>query len=162
MVRNMDTNDAVIVIDSREKLPYSIDLPSITKKLEAGDYSVEGLERRVAVERKSLDDFVSTVIWDRDRFFKELRKLAEYDFACVVVEADLTDIVQGRYRSEAHPRSVLGMTLSIIADFEVPVFFCSNRRISRQFVTSLLLRLHRKYFDCGISEMGKADHENQG
>jgi hypothetical protein len=72
------------------------------------------------VERKTLEDFVSTVIRSRKRFTRELRRLSEYDVACVVVEADLRDILGGpacaakrsgaagrRYRSEPHPNAVL-------------------------------------------------------
>ena len=62
---------ATIVIDTREQEPYSFDsrlVAAVRRALPAGDYSVEGMEERVAVERKSLDDFVSTVIHARRRF----------------------------------------------------------------------------------------------
>ena len=50
---------------------------------------------RVAVERKSLADFVHTVIHDFDRFAAELEKLSHMDAACVVVEADLDEVLRG-------------------------------------------------------------------
>ena len=50
-------------------------LPGRRGKLDAGDYSVDGYENVVAVERKSLADFVHTVIHDFDRFAVELAKL---------------------------------------------------------------------------------------
>jgi len=133
---------ATIVIDTREQEPYSFD-PRLTgavrRALPAGDYSVEGIEERIAVERKTLDDFVSTVIHSRARFRKELRKLAGYPAACVVVEAGLLDVLQKRYRGEAHPNAVLGSALSIILDFRLPVFFCGNRQAACQFVQAYLL-----------------------
>lgn len=133
---------ATIVIDTREQEPYSFDprlTGSVRRALPAGDYSVEGLEERIAVERKTLDDFVSTVIHSRARFRKELRKLAGYPAACVVVEAGLLDVLQKRYRGEAHPNAVLGSALSIILDFRLPVFFCGNRQAACQFVQAYLL-----------------------
>ncbi len=142
MVTKRTADGAVIVIDTREQEPYDFGAPSMRRKLDAGDYSLAGLETQVAIERKSLDDYVSTVIRNRRRFGAELRRLAAYDFACVVVEADLADILAGRYRSGARPESVLGATISILADKRVPVFFCSERRLARRFVESLLLRLH--------------------
>ena len=70
----------VILIDSREQEGFSFD-PAVAdverKGLPAGDYSVAGLIDRVAVERKSLDDFVSTVIHGRARFAIELKKLRD-------------------------------------------------------------------------------------
>ena len=96
------------------------------------------------MERKTLEDFVSTVIRSRKRFTSELRRLCEYDAACVVVEADLRDILGGRYRSGAHPNAVLGALLSIVVDFGIPVFFCSDRQAACRFVEEFLHRYHRK------------------
>ena len=88
-----------IIIDWREQEPYSFIVPTVCKKLDAGDYSVEGYENRIAVERKSLSDFIGTLVRGRSRFYKELNKLKYYDHSCVVVEASFRDILEGRYRS---------------------------------------------------------------
>ena len=40
-----------IIVDTREQSGYSFSVPTVRRKLEAGDYSVKGLEERVAVER---------------------------------------------------------------------------------------------------------------
>lgn len=139
---------AIIVIDTREQEPYSFDsrlAVTVHRALPAGDYSVAGLESAVAVERKSLDDFVSTVIRHRARFRKELRKLAGHRAACVVVEAGVLDVLLHRYRGEAHPNAVLGSALSIILDFRIPVFFCSNRQAACQFVQAYLLSAHERW-----------------
>jgi ERCC4-type nuclease len=139
---------ATIVIDTREQEPYSFDprlAGAVRRALPAGDYSVEGLEERVAVERKTLDDFVSTVIHGRQRFREELRKLAGYRAACIVVEAGVADMLLQRYRGEAHPNAVLGSALSLILDFGVPVFFCGNRQAACQFVQAYLLAAHSRW-----------------
>ncbi len=136
-----------IIIDTRENHFYAFDrnrVHSIRRKLDAGDYSLVGLESLVAVERKSLADFVSTVLRGRRRFASELQKLALMDAACVVVEADLADVIHGRYRSEAHPNSILGAALSIQLDYGVPVHFCSDRQCARAFVEAYLLRFYKK------------------
>jgi DNA excision repair protein ERCC-4 len=137
-----------IVIDTREQEPYSFDTrlaATVRRALPAGDYSVAGLESAIAVERKSLDDFVSTVINSRARFRNELRKLAGYRAACVVVEAGMPDILLHRYRGEAHPNAVLGSALSIILDFRIPVFFCANRQAACQFTQAYLLAAHARW-----------------
>ena len=67
-----------VIVDTREQEPYSFDPRLVTpvrRALPAGDYSVAGPGETVAVERKTLDDFVSTVIHSRARFRRELRKL---------------------------------------------------------------------------------------
>ena len=143
--------EPAVVVDTRENEPYlfqSGGLRVIRSALPAGDYSLAGHEESVAVERKTLEDFVSTVIRSRKRFFKELRLLSKYDAACVVVEANLRDILTGAYRSGAHPHAILGTVLSIIVDFRIPVFFCSDRQASCLFVQGYLLRYYRKVTSC--------------
>ena len=139
---------ATVVVDTREQEPYSFDprlVVAVRRALPAGDYSVAGLEHTVAVERKALNDFVSTVIHNRERFRNELRKLASYRAACVVVEAGVVDVLLHRYRGDAHPNSVLGSALSIILDFRIPVFFCSHRQAACQFVQAYLLAAHARW-----------------
>jgi len=139
---------ATIIIDTREQEGYSFDprlATTVRRALPAGDYSVAGLENTVAVERKSLDDFVSTVIHSRERFRNELRKLAGYRAACVVVEGGVLDVLLHRYRGDAHPNAVVGSSLSIILDFRIPVFFCSNRQAACQFVQAYLLAAHARW-----------------
>lgn len=136
------------IVDTREQEEYSFDprlVATVRRALPAGDYSIEGLEDWVAVERKTLDDFVSTVIHSRARFREELRKLAGYRAACVVVEAGLIDVLQKRYQGGAHPNAVLGNALSLILDYRVPVFFCTTRQASCQFVQAYLLGAHARW-----------------
>jgi ERCC4-type nuclease len=137
----------VVVVDTREQEPYAFDpevVTAVRRALPVGDYSIEGFETSMALERKSLEDFVSSVVRARERFGRELRALAEYDLGCVVVEGSLDDVLAQRYRSGAHPQAVLGATLSIIVDHGVPVFFCGDRQLARRFVEGLLCRYHRK------------------
>ena len=140
-----------VVVDTREQEPYSFDsdkVSAVRKALPAGDYSLVGLEERVAVERKSLTDFVSTVIRGRKRFHRELEKLSAYESACVVVECNFRDLVDGRYRSDAHPHALIGTVASIVVDFGVPVFFCSDRQAACRFVEEYLTRFHRRIAKC--------------
>jgi len=137
----------VIVVDTREQKAYSFDSDragTLKAALPAGDYSLAGMEGAVAVERKSLDDFVSTVIHARKRFNAELNRLAGYQSACVVVEGSLADVMEHRYKGEAHPLSVVGSAISTIVDFRIPVYFCSNRQLARLFTQEFLLRFHAR------------------
>jgi ERCC4-type nuclease len=137
-----------VIVDTREKEPYTFDprlVAVVRHALPAGDYSVAGLEERVAVERKSLDDFVSTLIHARERFHRELQTLAGYRAACVVVEASLTDVLAHRYRGAAHPSAILGSALAVQLDFGIPVLFCSNRQAACHFVQQYLLAAHKRW-----------------
>jgi DNA excision repair protein ERCC-4 len=152
-----------IVVDTREQEPYafeSLRVTSVRRALPAGDYSIAGLETIVAVERKTLDDFVSTVVWSRDRFRRELDRLRDYTAACVVVEADLRQVLKGQYWSNARPASVLGAAIAIIVDSGVPVFFCSDREAARLFVERYLLRCHARLSGSGLPSNSGASMES--
>jgi len=104
-----------IVIDSREQLPWHflnikgdakynhkrIEVPTVWKKLDAGDYSILGMENLVAVERKNISDCFNSCGQGRARFQREMQRLAMLAFAAVVIEADWDEI---RRRPPEHTR----------------------------------------------------------
>ena len=136
----------VVIVDTREQLPLSFSdaVSTVRRALPAGDYSLEWLELQVAVERKEINDFVNTVIHDKIRFRKELRRLGGYQLACVAVEANVGDVLARRYTSEAHPNSVLGAAHAIFVDFGVPVFWWGSRPECRLMVERYLLLAHKR------------------
>ncbi len=137
----MSTPAFRIVIDTREQEPYEFPCEMVRRALPAGDYSVEGREGVVAVERKSLKDFVSTVIHDARRFGNELLLLSTYEAACVVVEGDIDAMLRGMRREDlrgARPESVLGATLYICVRYRVPVFWCGSRQAALAFTEGFL------------------------
>lgn len=131
-----------IVIDSREQLPYLFppaQVASTVAALPAGDYSLVGYETRVAIERKSLADYVGSLTAGRERFLRELQKLQAYELAAVVVEASFGDLVDGNYRSRATASSIVGSTFAITAR-HCPVLFAGNRALAARMTFELLRR----------------------
>lgn len=98
----------VIIIDSREQLPYFFTLEgnghTIDKQwgnarfqrdgLVTGDYTVKGYEDKVCIERKTLGDFVSSLGRNHKRFVNELVRMGEIPYSFVLIEADQRDYVQ--------------------------------------------------------------------
>lgn len=137
-----------ILIDTREKTPWGFaetHFVTTRKGLPAGDYSLPGLESRVALERKNLGDFVNTVIRDWLRFRKELVRLSGFDVAAIVVEANLSQIVEHQYESEAEPASVLGRMDAIFLEHGIPVFLWGDRVLAGQNAGQFLRLAWRKY-----------------
>ncbi len=136
-----------ITVDSREQLPYEFadhvadgSATLVRAALPVGDYSIAGYEDRVAIERKSLGDYVATVIHARERFGRELRVLARYDLSAVIVEASLEDVLEHRYGTAAAPASIWGATVSVIVDYGVPVYWCGSRPVAARLTFDLLRR----------------------
>lgn len=139
-----------VVVDTREQLPYEFDATRCTTTrgtLAAGDYSVAGHECAVGIERKSLDDYVQTIIHARERYTRELERFRGYRLAAVVVEATWQDIIDHCYTSRAHPNAVFGTTCCMIVDHGVPVYLLGDRALAARFTERLL----RRYWErqCG-------------
>ena len=131
-----------IVVDSREQAPFTFSgLPVEVEvaALEAGDYSVRGFERKVAVERKELGDLVGCLSVERERFERELARLRGYDAAAVVVEAPAVALRTGRYLGRLDAGAAWQSVLAFSMRFRVPFFFCADRA-DAEAVTFDLLR----------------------
>ncbi len=133
-----------IAIDTRERKPLKFDHPNEKVTLATGDYSIVGFEDRVAIERKSLNDLINTLIHNRERFEKELERFRSFQFKCIIVESDLKAVFSEKYRSKAHPMSIVGLFLSLMMDYDIPVLFCSTKPIAAKVALSFLHRAHRR------------------
>lgn len=133
-----------ILIDTREQLPYSFaglqadasdnGVPLVVElipgTLQAGDYSLLGAHHRVAIERKSKSDLFGTLGHGRSRFQRELERLAAYDFAAVVVEAEWSEILNNPpEHSRLKPKIVFRSVIAWQQRFpNVHWWFCCDRR----------------------------------
>lgn len=133
-----------IVIDSREQLPYQFDgMATVRKKLDAGDYSLEGYEHVVSVERKNFSDCWGSMSTGRARFERCVQRLAKLDRAAIVVESSLSRLaIPPPYIQRTTAASVIGGLISWSAQFAIPVFFCDSReqgeRITVRFLAAWL------------------------
>lgn len=146
----IDLSSVVLIEDTREQDGYGglFTQPYVRQGLPVGDYSVCGLEDRIALERKSLSDLVSSLTQGRGRFEKEFQKARSLEFFGVVIEGSLNDILQGRYQdhSRAHPNSIFESIMSWSVKYRTPFFFCESRNIAARTVQSLLLKYARQFF----------------
>ncbi len=115
-----------VVTDSREQAKFHfrnlkadfaqagkpLAIRTVTAGLKTGDYSIQGFEDCIAVERKEFGDFYNCCGNDRPRFQKQLERLNELEFGAVVVEAGIGRILQGHPRSRLKPKSVFRSMLA--------------------------------------------------
>lgn len=137
----------VVIVDTREQAPYAFPSGRVTtvrRKLDAGDYSIEGREHDFAIERKSLADFVNTVVGDKARWHRELARLWGYRFAAVVVEACVHDVLAGGWHGGALPSSVLAASIEIAQDYGVHLVWAGNRATAERLVEAMLLKASRQ------------------
>jgi len=132
-----------IVVDTREQHPWGFDLnyvDMVSDTLQTGDYSLRFHEAEVCIERKSLDDYVNTIIHERKRFERELERMRSYILRAIVVEASWKDLYDHNYTSQASPSSVFGLTCCLMVDWDVAVHFCDNRFIASRVCERMIRR----------------------
>ena len=122
-----------IIVDSREQLPFTFehgryaDVQIQSGTLNVGDYSLCGLEDKVAVERKSLPDLVACLGRERQRFEKELQRSMALDAFAVVVEASWSDLASGNFRSQLNPHAACQSVLAFMARYRMAFLFAGSR-----------------------------------
>jgi len=130
-----------IVIDSREQEPFPFDgydAEVAPGTLQAGDYSLVGLEDMVAVERKSLPDLVACLGRERERFERELERLRAMESILLVVESPITDLATGQYRSKLNPKAALESVFAFMSRYRLPFYFAQDRRGAERATFSFL------------------------
>ena len=119
-----------ILIDTLEQAPLDFSRwPGVTVEvgtLNAGDYSLRGLEDRFALERKSLPDLMSSLTTGRERLTRELERLRGYELAALLVEGTLEQVARHEYRSKAAPESVLQTLAAWHVRYGVPTLWAGS------------------------------------
>lgn len=89
----MKKDDFTIIIDTREQQPWLFDNYATSKrKLDTGDYSIEGLENLLGIERKkSVSEFANNIV--ESRFQDVVDRLSQLKYSFLLFEFDLKDIL---------------------------------------------------------------------
>jgi len=86
-----------IICDTREKIAWSFSSnfceELVHKKLDTGDYSIEGLEDKLCIERKkSISEFAGNV--SSSAFLNELERMRKYEYKYLILEFSVDDVLQ--------------------------------------------------------------------
>src|SRR5437773_829397 len=131
---------------------------TVRRKLEAGDYGVEGMEALLSLERKSLSDLITTLMQCRGTFFKECERLVEYRWRAILVEASYEDI-KSPYDAElytlASPNAVSGTLDAVEARFGIPVIYTSRNRALAEEKAASWLSKHFTYWHLERNGLGR-------
>lgn len=126
-----------IIVDSRElrsevvKCLREIGAEVEIKNLEVADYV---LSDRVAVERKTVEDFIES-IKQRDRLFSQISSLkSAYTHPVLIIEGD------NFYKSGIHPNAVRGAIVTIAIDFSVPIIQTRDAKETAEFMMVIARR----------------------
>lgn len=160
----------VVIVDTREQLPLSFDkFPNWiagekVATLKVADYSVEGMESIMAIERKSLPDLLGTLTHRRPEFFRMCEKLADFRWKAILIEAtyeELKSPYTGTF-SSSHPNGIVGTVDAVEAKFGIPIIYTSSNRALVEEKAASWLSKHYTYYHLETNGLGRVLQDDDG
>lgn len=160
-----------VLIDAQEKIPFTfqgltadskddsrpIIVPTKRQSLgpSHGDYSIEGHEGRVHIDRKAVNDCISTVLgWSdrRENFVETLQYLGGCEVSAIVVEgsfgACIKEARETKGKTQAENRRIFHrQVLAWQQDFAVPWIFCDTTRFAEKTTFQILRRYFKNFIE---------------
>lgn len=126
-----------VIVDPREremgKLLESQGLEVTLKNLAVGDYVVSD---RIAIERKTADDFVASIIDPERNLFRQISDLSRaYERPVLILEG--RDLYT---RQRMNPNSIRGALAAIAIDYAVPIIPTENKEETAAVIAMLAAR----------------------
>lgn len=147
--KELKPEQVTLLIDTREQNPLDVSpLKSRRATLTTGDYTAEGMESIICVERKDLGDLIGCIGRERERFEKEMHRILAYPVRALVIEAEWGQIEAKQYRGSVHPNAVLGSLMGWLAQ-GIPVVMIGDHARASKWVTRMIyLAVKRRYNEC--------------
>jgi ERCC4-type nuclease len=146
-----------VIRDTREKVGFW-DYPEDDRcygtkshKLNTGDYSVEGFENLLCIERKkTVSELVNNI--SEKRFKDVLQRMSTYKYKFIVLEFDLTDIARfpvgsgipkskWGYVSYIKPAFLLRYISELCINYGIQVIFASDKNNAEKMTYSIIKRV---------------------
>lgn len=131
-----------IIVDTREQKPYWKEGSDvIRKKLDTGDYSIEGYENKIAIERKSLSDLYGSLTSGHKRFARELERSKKLDYFTILIDGSLTSCANKEFKGSEHTKTKASTIIKILFTLHtkhgINFVFCNGRYESRRYIKAL-------------------------
>ena len=125
-----------IIVDDREKVIAKIlhkkGVDIDIRRIEVGDFVIS---KRVVVERKTIRDFVTSII-DR-RLFTQIENMKEYYEKPAIILEGNEDIYSVR---NIHPNAIRGAIASVSIDYGIPIIRTENADETAEMLIALARR----------------------
>jgi len=134
-----------VVIDYREKQSLvvaelvKLGFEKEFKELKVADYIVND----VAIERKTVSDFISSMI--NKRLINQIEELQQYKNKLLIIEGiDEQELYNEENGNGVHANSVRGFLLSILLKHKIPILFTKNYKDTAQFIYRIAMKKNQE------------------
>lgn len=151
----MSNNNFTIIVDTREQKPWVFsDHATAVQKLDTGDYSVQGLEHLLCIERKRNVSEIANNITE-SRFKDVLSRMSKYRFPFILLEFDLQQVLDFPIGSDIpksvwpkikiSPKYILKCIMEMSLLYNIYVIFCGSKPNAEIYATSIMKKVYDKY-----------------
>lgn len=145
-------DDFTIIIDTREQQPWSFEhYTTASRKLDTGDYSIEGLEDIVCIERKKTISEVANNLTE-SRFIDVIDRMSKYKYAFLLLEFDLAQVLSYPVGStlprrlwdkvKISPAFIVKHILELQINHNIKVLFCGSSSDAEKMAEYILKKVH--------------------
>jgi ERCC4-type nuclease len=141
---NKPGNLGKIIIDYREKnslIPAHLMKAGFEiefRELKVADYIVKD----VAIERKTVSDFLSSMI--NKRLLKQIEELQQYENKLLIIEGIEEQEIYSEKDNGINPNAVRGFLLSITLRHKIPLIFTKNSEDTANFISLIAKKQERE------------------
>jgi len=148
----MKNEDFTIIVDTREQQPWEFEHYAVAhRKLDTGDYSIEGLEELLGIERKkSVSEFANNIT--ESRFKDVVMRMSQLRYSFLLLEFDLNDILIYPIGStvpkrmwdkiKISPAFILKHILELQLNHNIKVVFCGDSDNARKMAEHILKKVN--------------------
>ena len=144
-----------IIVDTREQTPWEFGFHNTAKrKLDTGDYSMEGFESLFTIERKrSVSEIANNL--SESRFKDVLDRLSKIPHSFMIMEFSVDEVYQFPIGSDVPKKMwdklrvsgnyIIKCLLEAQLNYNIHVLFCDDAENAERVAVSLMKRIYEKY-----------------
>jgi len=149
-----------LVVDTRERIPFDYEGEEefeaiVHEKLDAGDYSLKGMEHIIVIERKATaDELFNNFTQNKDRIYAEFERLRNHKIKIIMIEQSCEDICNPRnyyVNKKGINKASVNMPVAVVAanlntlmlEYEAQVIFAGSK--ARSMTKNILLAAYKLY-----------------
>lgn len=144
-----------IIVDTREQLPWDFEGHSTSsRKLDTGDYSIEGLEEVFCIERKRSVAEIANNISEK-RFVDVLDRMSKFQHKFMLLEFTLNNVLDYPVGSSVpkkiwgslkiNSKYILKYLTNISIKYNIHTIYCGNKENAETMALSIMKRIYEIY-----------------
>lgn len=149
------SEDFTIIVDTREQQPWTFENYVVAnKKLDTGDYSIDGLQDFFVIERKkSINEIANNII--EPRFKDVITRLGQLKYSFLLLEFSMTDVLYYPIGSnlpkrlwdkvKITPPFIMKNILDWQLKYNIKVLFCNNASNAEKTAEFILKKMYLLY-----------------